>query len=475
MKKHVRLEHTQESYNKPQLFFVGLMVLIGLLGAGMQSQVAGLNRASSLAPISRSNTCPHRLTMQQLQQKAPSQVAGVARTNAALTRIRSSSFSSGTSKLKCHKVRSGSSSAFHSGHVSRWAARAAAAPSAKGEDFRQKEPKDIRVLVVGATGYIGKFVVKELIKRGYNVVAFAREKSGIGGKASMDDTRKEFAGADVRFGDVTDTASLRRVAFRDKVDVVVSCLASRTGGIKDSWLVDYQATLNAMEAGRAAGASHFVLLSAICVQRPLLEFQKAKLAFEEKLQQAGDITYSIVRPTAFFKSLAGQVQLVKDGKPYVMFGDGTLASCKPISEADLASFIADCVVQEDKVNKVLPIGGPGQALSALDQANLLFDITGRPPKYFPVPVAVMDGAIGLFDFLAKIFPGLADSAEFAKIGKYYAVESMLVWDPVKQRYDADATPSYGKDTLEAFFRKAVTEGLKGQELGDQAVFNINKE
>ena len=52
-----------------------------------------------------------------------------------------------------------------------------------------------------------------------------------------------------------------------------------------------------------------------------------------------------------------QVNLVKTGKPYVMFGDGTLASCKPISEADLASFIADCVQQEDKVNQVLPIGG----------------------------------------------------------------------------------------------------------------------
>ncbi len=44
------------------------------------------------------------------------------------------------------------------------------------------------------------------------------------------------------------------------------------------------------------------------LQRPLLEFQKAKLAFEEKLMGAGDITYSIVRPTAFFKSLAGQVR-----------------------------------------------------------------------------------------------------------------------------------------------------------------------
>ena len=60
-------------------------------------------------------------------------------------------------------------------------------------------------------------------------------------------------------------------------------------------------------------------------------------------QAAGDITYSIVRPTAFFKSLAGQIELVKQGKPYVMFGDGNLASCKPISEQDLAKFMADCI------------------------------------------------------------------------------------------------------------------------------------
>ncbi len=51
----------------------------------------------------------------------------------------------------------------------------------------------------------------------------------------------------------------------------------------------------------------------------------------------------------------------------------------------------------------------------------------------------------------------------------------MVWDPVTQRYMADATPSYGKDTLEAFFQRAVREGLAGQELGDAAVFGVNKE
>ena len=76
---------------------------------------------------------------------------------------------------------------------------------------------------------------------------------------------------------------------------------------KDSWDIDYQATKNALDAGREQGAQQFVLLSAICVQKPLLEFQKAKLKFEADLMEAGDINYSIVRPTAFFKSLAGQV------------------------------------------------------------------------------------------------------------------------------------------------------------------------
>ena len=338
----------------------------------------------------------------------------------------------------------------------------------KGADF--VDTTGSRVLVVGSTGYIGKFVVKELVDRGYQVVAFAREKSGIGGKLSMEDVQKEFEGAEVRFGDVCDVESLRRKGCPDgKVDVVVSCLASRTGGIEDSWRIDYQATKNALDVAKACGASKFVLLSAICVQKPLLEFQRAKLKFEEELMEAG-ITYSIVRPTAFFKSLAGQVESVKKGGPYVMFGDGKLAACKPISERDLAKFMADCITDEDKQNQVLPIGGPDDAMTALDQGEMLFRLLGKDPKFIRVPIGLMDGVIGIFDALAKVFPGLKDSAEFGRIGRYYAAESMLVLNPNTGEYDASSTPSYGTDTLEGFFKGAIENGLAGQELGDQAVF-----
>ncbi|KAK9714407.1 hypothetical protein RND81_06G091800 [Saponaria officinalis] len=346
----------------------------------------------------------------------------------------------------------------------------------KEQNFRSKKPNDINVLVVGSTGYIGKFVVKELVKRGYNVIAVARERSGIRGKYGKDETVLQLYGANVCFSDVSNSGVLERSLEELGVciDVVVSCLASRNGGIKDSWLIDYEATKNSLVAGRKLGAQHFVLLSAICVQKPLLEFQRAKLKFEADLIRMAEedvgFSYSIVRPTAFFKSLGGQIELVKDGKPYVMFGDGKLCACKPISEPDLASFIVDSVLDEDKRNRVLPIGGPGKAVTPLEQGEILFSLLGKQPKFIKVPIEIMDFAIGVLDFLAKIFPSLEDAAEFGKIGRYYAAESMLVLDPVTGEYDAENTPSYGTDTLEDFFQKVLREGMAGQELGEQTIF-----
>ncbi|XP_057771962.1 divinyl chlorophyllide a 8-vinyl-reductase, chloroplastic [Salvia miltiorrhiza] len=355
-------------------------------------------------------------------------------------------------------------------------ASAAPAVEAPKASFRSKNPKDINVLVVGSTGYIGNFVVKELVRRGFNVIAVARERSGTKGKNSKDETLRLLSGANACFSDVTKLESLERSIenLGVSIDVVVSCLASRSGGVKDSWLIDYEATRNSLVVGRKFGAAHFVLLSAICVQKPLLEFQRAKLKFEgelmEEAQKDEGFSYSIVRPTAFFKSLAGQVELVKDGKPYVMFGDGRLCACKPISEPDLASFISDCVLSEELVNRVLPVGGPGKAVTPLEQGEMLFRLAGKEPKFLKVPIEIMDFAIGVLDFLVKIFPSLEDAAEFGKIGRYYAAESMLILDPDTGEYDAESTPSYGNDTLEEFFKRVLEKGMAGQELGEQMIF-----
>ena len=343
-------------------------------------------------------------------------------------------------------------------------------PLSPRHDFRERSPDQVRVAVFGATGYIGRFVVKELVERGYQVMAFARESSGIGGRQSQADVIADFPGAEVRFGDVSNPTSLATQAFNEPTDVVISCLASRTGGKKDSWAIDYEANLNTYNEGRKAGMAHYVMLSAICVQKPILEFQKAKLAFETQLQEDEEITHTIVRPTAFFKSIAGQFESCRKGAPYVMFGNGELTRCKPISERDLACFLANCVQQKDKVNQVLPIGGPGPALSARTQGEMLFKTLGRPPRMLSLPMAMMNGPTALLDKIATLIPAVEDTAEFARIGCYYASESMLVWDEKRACYDSEGTPSFGDDTLEEFFARVYKEGMAGQELGDAALF-----
>lgn len=194
-----------------------------------------------------------------------------------------------------------------------------------------------RVLVIGATGTIGQATVRALLQRGHQVVCFVRPRAGVRGMLTADASRQMFDGATVRFGAVTDPAALARDGFcGEHFDVLVSCLASRTGAPRDAWAIDHQAHVQALAVARDTGVTSMVLLSAICVQKPLLAFQHAKLAFERVLVESG-LAYSIVRPTAFFKSLSGQVERVRRGKPFLVFGDGRLTACKPISDRDLGN------------------------------------------------------------------------------------------------------------------------------------------
>lgn len=326
-----------------------------------------------------------------------------------------------------------------------------------------------RILVLGATGSIGRAAVHALLRRGHEVVCVVRPRAGVNGSLAPDDMARLLAGAVLRFADVCDPASLSRDAVRgERFDALLSCLASRTGAPRDAWAIDHQAHLHALAAAQGAGVGHFVLLSALCVQKPRLAFQHAKLAFEKALVESG-LRWSIVRPTAFFKSLSGQVDRVRRGKPFLVFGDGSLTACKPISDADLADYLADCLDDPRLHDRVLPIGGPGAAITPRQQADMLFDLLGRTSRVRQVPVALLDAIVAALSVGGRMLPALAAKAELARIGRYYATESMLVLNPASGRYDADATPSTGKDTLFDHYQ-GLLSGKLSVERGDHAVF-----
>jgi divinyl chlorophyllide a 8-vinyl-reductase len=310
------------------------------------------------------------------------------------------------------------------------------------------------ILLLGGTGTIGRATAQALRAEGHRVTALIRPQAD----ASL------LPGCTLIRGEVTpDTLASAMTG----IDAVVSCLASRTGAPEDAWAVDHAANSAALTAAVAAGVRHFVLLSAICVQKPLLDFQYAKLAFEAELQ-ASPLDWTIVRPTAYFKSLSGQVARVQENRPFLVFGDGKLTACKPISDADLGRFLALCLTDREKRNRILPIGGPGPAITPLDQAAMLERLFKRPVPVKRVPVALMTGIIALLGAGGTLSPRLAAKAGLARIGRYYATQSMLVWNPATHRYDADATPEFGTDRLEDHYAAM----LRGEVLDDRGAHAI---
>lgn len=288
-----------------------------------------------------------------------------------------------------------------------------------------------RIALAGASGTIGAAVLRRLQAEGHEVAVVPRAT-------------------------LAEPLALARALAERACEVVISCIASRSGAPRDAEAVDYEANARLLAAAQGAGAEQFILLSAICVQKPLLAFQHAKLKFEAELQASG-IGYTIIRPTAFFKSLSGQVKRVKAGKPFLIFGDGNLTRCKPISDDDLARFIAGCIGNPQAMGKVLPIGGPGPAISLREQGDLLFALTGQEPRFRSVSPAMFTWAERLLSLGAPFSARFAEKAEYARIARYYATESMLVLDPVSGEYSAELTPEYGSETLADHYRRLLAE------------------
>lgn len=311
------------------------------------------------------------------------------------------------------------------------------------------DPAVRRILVAGASGTIGRAVVRQLVGQGHAVTALLRP--GTGGT-----DLPELAGAAVRRAALSDSAGLARTLSDARAEVVISCIASRSGASKDAQAVDFEANAALLDAAQGAGARHFILLSAICVQKPLLAFQHAKLAFEARLA-ASDMAHTIVRPTAFFKSLSGQVRRVMAGKPFLIFGDGELTRCKPISDADLARFIAGCIDNPQAEGAILPVGGPGPAISLRDQGMLLFELAGQTPRFKSISPRLFNYAERALGLGAGVSGWCAEKAEYARIARYYATESMLVLDPATGQYSADLTPEFGSDTLRDHYQGLIVQ------------------
>ncbi len=306
-----------------------------------------------------------------------------------------------------------------------WAAGTQAG-SSRGCAVNDQQQKASRtVLIVGPTGYIGNAVVAEAVKQGHDVIVLTR--------SVRDD--KQFHGAEVVVGDVAKPADIAR-AFSRKIDVVISCLATRSGLAKDFDAIDYVATLNVLKAALANGTQHFILLSAICVRKPDLPLQLAKLKMEDELMRSG-IKYTIVRPTAYFWVFDSQTRMIAKGRPAYVVGGGDQACHNPISKEDLAEFMVSSIDNEERRDRTYVIGGPetpDNIVTYRQSLEMVFAALGREPNIRSVPSWAVTVIVKLTWFIGLFVRRVGVLSEFLKIVQYYIENDMRA-------------PGYGTMTL----------------------------
>ena len=200
------------------------------------------------------------------------------------------------------------------------------------------------VLLTGATGYVGGYVLDALLERGHSVRALVR--SGGDALAARD-------GVDVRHGDVTDAASLDG-AF-DGADAVIHLVGiidvSPSKGVTFE-RIHVGGTRRVVEAAQAAGVTRFVHMSANGA-RPdgPSAYQRTKWKAEEIVRAAGFDHTVIFRPSTLFgdpgpdnPEFAKRLweTLVKPFPVLPVFGDGTY-ELQPVHVAACASAFAQAV------------------------------------------------------------------------------------------------------------------------------------
>lgn len=279
-----------------------------------------------------------------------------------------------------------------------------------------------KILIAGATGYLGRYLVKECKKRGYWVRALARDSRKL-------DPVKDCVD-DVFIGEATKPETLRGLC--DGIDFVISSLgvaSSRSNETIPLEEVDYGGNSTMLKLAGAAQVKKIIYVG--FVKTPdfeHLQITRIKEKFVAELCQSG-IQYCIIRPTAFFSDMGEILKQARNGTVYLL-GSGRSRS-NAIHGSDLAKVCVDAI---DSQETELSVGGP-EIYSYQEAAELAFRLIGKTPRIKKIPAWPIS-------LLLKLMRPFLSKRRFTLIQFLIAA------------FTNDAiVPQYGSYTLERFYRE----------------------
>ena len=275
-----------------------------------------------------------------------------------------------------------------------------------------------KVLVAGATGYLGRYLIKELKKQGYWVRALARNSNKL---EDLKDYIDEIFEAEV-----TQPDSL--IGVCKDIDLVISSIGITRQKDRLTYMdVDYQGNSNLLKEVLRSGVKKFIYVSVLNGQfLKDLKMVEAKERFVDELKASGS-EYAITRPNGFFSDMTELLTMAEKGTVY-LFGNGEFKG-NPIHGADLAEFI---VQKLDSNETELDIGGP-DVLTQNQIAQSAFKAVGKKEKIVYVPLWIKNITL-------KLIRWFSGQKTYGPIEFFMTVMAMDM-----------VAPTYGKYHLRDFY------------------------
>ena len=236
------------------------------------------------------------------------------------------------------------------------------------------------LVVAGATGYLGRHVVRSAHARGYRVRALVRSEDRLGDARSACD--------EVFVAQATRPETLDGLC--EGADYVISSLGNRTLARRPSCFeVDFQANRNLLDCARAAAVRQFVFVSILggAESRRRVPQIEARERVVDALR-AGSMAWTVVRPSGFFNDMTELLDMARRGRVWVPAGG---ARFNPIHGADLAEVCVDAVGDTASYGHEIPAGGP-DCLTMREVGELAFEALGKQPRISAIPLWVLTAA-----------------------------------------------------------------------------------
>jgi uncharacterized protein YbjT (DUF2867 family) len=285
----------------------------------------------------------------------------------------------------------------------------------------------MRVLVTGATGFVGRSVVAGLIEAGHRVAALTRDLSR--------EPVLRAPGVMVVKGDVLNAASLARACQGADAVIHLVAVIRESGRDQTFERVNIEGTRNLMGAAAYSGVEKVVYASTVgAVDDPGLPYMRSRWQAEQLVADAG-IPFSILRFSVafgagdeFINPLAAMVKVL----PIVPLpGDGR-ALFQPIAVGDVARCLVAALAPNAAMGVTHDLGGP-QYVTYSDLMKLASEAVGSRALVVKTPMPLMRLVVRAMGLVMKRPPATAEQLkmlELDSVAKLDSVKSAFGFEPI---------------------------------------------